>query len=478
MQVNVTNGTLTQIQETLSPASGYELPSTISVTGATSVYNSTTGALTLTSIGSSVSITASGDSASPTPTETKNIWANTNQIAKAFWGSSKIKIYLGSTLVYGTSEEPEPQPVAEPYLTFSSPSSFTLNIIDNTKYWDGTLYYSTDTTNWSEWGGTTTLNSSSSGTTKYLYLRGSNNTIITDSSASSTKAKWVLTGTNISCIGNIENLLDYQTVANGNHPTMANYCYRNMFYGCTALTTPPSLPATTLADYCYYGMFQNCTSLTTAPSLPATTLANYCYRYMFYGCTNLTIAPSLPATTLADYCYYYMFQNCTSLTTTPSLPATTLAERCYQGMFYGCTSLTTAPSLLATTLFDYCYSYMFFNCSSLTTAPALPATTLAYNCYYNMFRACSSLTTPAIMASGTTQATSAKQCCGEMYFGCTALNIYTSSSGHTPFYKAITYSTKSSATNYRSSYQMFYYCKINGTQSETDYLTAGTQYYY
>ena len=37
----------------------------------------------------------------PTPSETKNIWANTNQIAKAFLGSSKVsKIYLGSTLVY------------------------------------------------------------------------------------------------------------------------------------------------------------------------------------------------------------------------------------------------------------------------------------------------------------------------------------------------------------------------------------------
>jgi hypothetical protein len=38
----------------------------------------------------------------------------------------------------------------EPYLTFSSPSSFTIGVSDNTKYWDGTLEYSTDTNNWSE----------------------------------------------------------------------------------------------------------------------------------------------------------------------------------------------------------------------------------------------------------------------------------------------------------------------------------------
>jgi hypothetical protein len=31
------------------------------------------------------------------------------------------------------------------YLTFSSPSNFTLEVVDKTKYWDGTLEYSTDT---------------------------------------------------------------------------------------------------------------------------------------------------------------------------------------------------------------------------------------------------------------------------------------------------------------------------------------------
>ena len=35
-------------------------------------------------------------------------------------------------------------------------------------------------------------------------------------------------------------------------------------------------------------MFSNCTSLTTAPALPATTLANWCYMNMFQGCTSLS----------------------------------------------------------------------------------------------------------------------------------------------------------------------------------------------
>ena len=86
-------------------------------------------------------------------------------------------------------------------------------------------------------------------------------------------------------------------------------------------------------------MFYGCTSLTSAPSLPATTLAEYCYSYMFGSCTGLTAAPSLPATTLADYCYQSMFQSCTNLTAVPSLPATTLKNRCYYNMFNGCTKI-------------------------------------------------------------------------------------------------------------------------------------------
>ena len=127
---------------------------------------------------------------------------------------------------------------------------------------------------------------------------------------------FVFTGTDslkIACEGNIENLLDYETVSSGGHPTMADYCYRGMFYGCTSLTSAPTLPATTLADYCYEGMFKDCTALTTAPELPATTLTQSCYYDMFYGCTSLTSAPELPATTLAPSCYYEMFYGCTKI---------------------------------------------------------------------------------------------------------------------------------------------------------------------
>ena len=227
------------------------------------------------------------------------------------------------------------------YITFSSPSSFTLKVNDATKHWDGTLEYSTDTSTWSTWDGTTTLSSATSGSDNVLYLRGTGNMKITGFGADVPTEfyRWVLTGTDIACVGNIENLLDYATVKSGQHPTMAESCYEFMFQNCTSLTQAPALSATTLANGCYFGMFYGCTSLTQAPALPAMTLAESCYGGMFNQCTALTQAPALPATTLARGCYFSMFQGCTGLTQAPALPATVLATRCYQGMFSGCTSL-------------------------------------------------------------------------------------------------------------------------------------------
>ena len=206
-----------------------------------------------------------------------------------------------------------------PYLSFIGNEDFTLKTYNTTKNWDGTLEYSTDTSTWNTWDGAEISSSGSK-----LYLRGTGNTKIT---GTSNTCRFVLTGTSalrIACEGNIENLLDYETVSAGGHPTMAAYCYAYMFRSCASLTTAPELPATTLTDYCYAYMFQDCTSLTTAPELPATTLIGYCYQYMFYGCTALTTAPALPAATLVSGCYSSMFRGCTSLTTAPELPATTL----------------------------------------------------------------------------------------------------------------------------------------------------------
>ena len=168
----------------------------------------------------------------------------------------------------------------------------------------------------------------------YIKFRGDNNTF---STSPSYYYQFSMSGT-IAASGNVMSLVD-STCKSLTIP--CDYCFRNLFRGCTGLTTAPALPATTLTKHCYRAMFQDCRGLTTAPALPATTLAANCYYYMFTYCTGLATAPALPATTLATQCYSNMFDHCTSLTTAPALPATTLAGQCYYQMFYGCTKLSS-----------------------------------------------------------------------------------------------------------------------------------------
>lgn len=269
------------------------------------------------------------------------------------FGNLKIKtVYFGQYKVY---EDTPPVPL---YVTFSSPNTFTIAQAGTKKTWDGTLYYSTDAQNWNIWDGTTTLSSSSTGDTKYLYMRGTGNSYITGDTSS---RYWRITGSNISISGNTETLLDYQDVELGNHPTIGTYAFTYWLYNNTSIVDCSNLilGTPTLNDYCYYRMFESCTSLTTAPTISATTLATSCCNSMFFGCSSLTTPPALPAMTMAQNCYYAMFYACTSLTTAPELPAITLAYSCYSMMFYQCTNLTALPALPATTLVEKCYRSMF-----------------------------------------------------------------------------------------------------------------------
>ncbi len=373
-------------------------------TGECSIYSATitaTSGYTLT--GASVSITMNGVDITST--------AYNN-------GSITISGVSGNIVIVISAVQAAP---SNPYLSFIGDGFFRLQTVNNLKNWDGTLQYSTDTTNWSVWDGVDVLASDLVDGEYVLYLRGTGNTVISGEEGEQGSPYFTLTGTatEIECQGNIENLLDYQMVANNQHPPMASFAFLALFDGCDKLVTIPELPTTTLADYCYADMFSDCIGLTNVSSLilPATTLAEGCYSEMFYNCSNLTSAPALPATALASSCYSYMFYGCTSLTAAPSLPATTLAEDCYSGMFEDCTSLTNAPTLSATTLASNCYTYMFANCSSLTNAPTLSATILADYCYANMFSDCTSLTSAPALSS----ITLAEGCYVGMFGGCTSL---------------------------------------------------------
>ena len=189
------------------------------------------------------------------------------------------------TMLENLLSEQEPAPVI-PYLTFSSPNSFSVAKTSNGYEADGTLEYSTDTTTWNIWDGSEITSVLNDGT-YYVYLRGSNNTYVHGKFAHGNyRSALKLTGSNISCNGNIENLLDYQTVKNGGHPAMAENCFRALFSDCSQLIQAPQLPFTTLTNFCYERMFYNCTSLTEIVIPNSVTSIG---DWAFYSCPSLTI---------------------------------------------------------------------------------------------------------------------------------------------------------------------------------------------
>ncbi len=406
------------------------LLSTVSVFAADSVINNSTGNKTLKAkwnvIDYSITYNLNGGSISgqktsytvktdtfTLPTPTRSGYTFTGWSGTGLTGSSNKTVTVAKGSTGNRSYTANWKNLLESSaLKFSSDANFILRA---PKQWNGTLEYSINNgSTWTTWDG-----SQLSGTaTQPIYLRGTGNSTITGGG-------YIWTFTGKYCTGNIENLLDYQTVANDKHPVMGKYCYQSMFRNCKFLTTAPDLLATTLTVSCYRNMFQSCSSLTTAPTISATTLALQCCCEMFDGCISLTTAPALPATKLSEQCYTLMFNGCTSLKTAPALPATTLADWCYRNMFKGCTSLKTAPVLPAMTLTEYCYANMFEGCTSLTTPPALPAKTLAERCYDDMFLNCTKLTTvPALPAT-----TLADWCYYYMFNGCKSLKMSTTQTG-------------------------------------------------
>ena len=294
----------------------------------------------------------------------------------------------------------------------------TISLNENLrKVWDGEIEISTDKEHWTTWLG----DDSGYAPNGVLYMRGRGNTYVTKYIGGANYHKWICSvdgNVDLECTGNIETLLDYEKVSNGEHPTMGTGCFYGLFRSMPRLTKAPYLPAKQLAPYCYCRMFAN-TAITTAPELPATELKDCCYMSMFINCQSLTKTPNLHATILGDYCYSTMFKDCISLKQSSTLPATELKAKCYGSMFENCSSLTNFQTELpATTLTEGCYQQMFFNCTSLTQAPSLPATTVAKECYMNMFNKCTSLTTvpkalPAINLE--------EDCYRQMFFECTSL---------------------------------------------------------
>ena len=324
-----------------------------------------------------------------------NLFQTNAEFLSAYNGSDYIEPWVSLTeenmaLNYNKKQLPPPHDYSVDPLTFKILSSGNISWVAKKTAYTATIEYSKDNGNtWVSITSTTAGTSFNVNAGDTIQFKGDNatysNTVSNNNMFSGSTAMF-------EAEGNIMSLIDstgYTTATR----LASSYTFYYLFRYCTGLTSAENLvlPATTLTQYCYANMFGGCTNLTKAPELPATSLVRDCYSQMFYGCTSLTTAPELPATTLATRCYNGMFRDCANLITAPELPATTLAEECYNAMFYGCTGLTSAPELPATTLTKNCYYGMFWGCTSLTRAPELPATTLTSWCYSYMFLGCTNL---------------------------------------------------------------------------------------
>lgn len=217
----------------------------------------------------------------------------------------------------------------------------------------------------------------------------------------------------------------------------------SMFYGCTNMVVPPIMYLTggNTADYAFYRTFYNCKKLlgTGGAYLGAlgsgNTIGNYSYSETFYNCTSITVDgllnPKNDGDNLAveqiyllsggSYGYYRMFYGCTSLENANFVKGggSVGAHGC-DSMFYGCTALTSASiALPKLNTSGYQYASMFMNCTSLVTPPSLASQPDFTNyCCYRMFRGCTSLVRMTKI-SGTQVYSYGFR---EMFYGCSKLN--------------------------------------------------------
>lgn len=121
-----------------------------------------------------------------------------------------------------------------------------------------TLQYSLDGINWSSM---TTITNFNLNNGVSLYVRGK----LVGNNSETDYTQFAITGS-VEAKGNINYLWDYDDL---NAP-LKECCGFRLFWGCEGLSEVYQL------------------------ELPATILANLCYRDLFYGCSNITSAPELP----------------------------------------------------------------------------------------------------------------------------------------------------------------------------------------
>ena len=153
------------------------------------------------------------------------------------------------------------------------------------------------------------------------------------------------------------------------------YCYAYMFYGCSNILEPAELVSRVADSYCYLATYQNCIKLTKGvdfSSCVTATFAEYCFSNMFYGCSNLEEVKSFGDKTGVGI-FYKTYGYCYSIKTIPDIIVSNNGDNgyksffTYENTFIHCLGLKRYPVIdtgKTETVFDYENHFydMFLGC--------------------------------------------------------------------------------------------------------------------
>ena len=154
-------------------------------------------------------------------------------------------------------------------------------------------------------------------------------------------------------------------------------------------------------SYVFYRMFYNNTNVVDAGNLilPVFSKApDYGFKEMFRGCTNLTTSPVMKADTTGRYSFRDVFNGCTSLTTVNEIYCGNTNTESHVSMFNGCTSLISVPNINVTTTFGWSIQWMFNSCTNLQDV-VLKGDIRESHSSEMLFSGCTSLTSVTYLGS-------------------------------------------------------------------------------
>lgn len=241
--------------------------------------------------------------------------ANTNKvylggilIDALYLGENRVsKLCLGENVIYN-AEPSGPVINVDDYVTFEAlEDGFTVSLSRN-----ATEYCIDGDGDWKTLSSGTASPSINNGQT--ISLRG--NCTITSSTGTTGGIGRFTLSKKCNVRGNAMALLYGDSGKDNVSLSGKNYAFSRLFESATTIQSVSAdfLPATTVSQYCYYRMFYGCSSLTTAPTLPAVSLGSsqrYCYQYMFYNCSKLNYIKAMfttdPGSRNSTYQAYYTY---------------------------------------------------------------------------------------------------------------------------------------------------------------------------